>query len=137
MLFADPPLVPVDFPSLRKGPKPNQYLVCPARYCAAAPDRIAPEFDLPVTALLDRFAEIVEAGPRCQRRALSDDGLQIDWLIRTPLLGFPDSVTVRAIPLEGGRASLAIFSRSHIGYSDLGTNRRRVERCLVALENRP
>lgn len=137
MLFADPPLVPIDFQTLRKGPKPNQYLVCPPGYCDGPPDRTAPEFDVPAEALIGRIAEIVDAEPQCRRRAVSDDGLQIDWLVHTRLLGFPDSVTVRTVPLAADRAAPAIFSRSHIGYSDLGTNRRRVERWLAALESRP
>lgn len=52
---------------------------------------------------------------------------------RTPLLGFPDTIDVLYVDLPDGRSSLALYSRSKLGYRDLGANRARLERWLAHL----
>lgn len=131
-LFPAPPLVRVDWARLQPGSRPPRYLVAPAGFCTAVPDRVAPVFAAPPVAVIDALARLVDAAPRTERRAASDDGLEIDWLVRSRLFGFPDSVTARAIPAAGG-ATLAVYSRSHIGYADLGVNRKRVTGWLDTL----
>ena len=59
--------------------------------------------------------------------------VEIDYVQRTQLMRFPDLVSVRFYDLAGGQSSIAIYSRSVYGYSDMGTNRRRVERWLARL----
>ena len=46
---------------------------------------------------------------------------------------YPDSITVRFLPLEEGRSTLAIYSRSHYGRSDFGVNKERVDGWLASL----
>ena len=52
----------------------------------------------------------------------------------TPLLRFPDIVTVEFVALGADRSSLAIYSRARYGISDFGTNRRRVLAWLSQVE---
>lgn len=71
---------------------------------------------------------------RVRERVRSADGLARAYEQRTPLLGFTDDIDVRFVSLGESRASLAVYSRSRVGYSDLGTNRKRVMRWLAGLE---
>jgi uncharacterized protein (DUF1499 family) len=49
-------------------------------------------------------------------------------------MDFPDSITVRFIPLTPDSATLAIYSRSHYGRNDFGVNEARIRAWLTALE---
>ena len=55
-------------------------------------------------------------------------------MVRTRLLNFPDLVTAQVDALPDGRSALWLYSRSLFGRSDLGTNRRRAEQWLAALD---
>ena len=52
---------------------------------------------------------------------------------RTRWIGFPDYITVSAVPAPGG-AQLAVLSRLRFGRGDLGVNRARLDRWLRLLE---
>jgi len=113
----------------------NSFLSCPPGYCqaSAAP---SPVFAIPVMQLVD-----------LTRRVMADEGqvFVVDTLPemrgftaiqRTPLLHFPDIVTLEFVALAPDRSSLAIYSRARYGRSDFGTNRRRVLRWLNEIEQR-
>ena len=68
---------------------------------------------------------------------MSRDGLQYDFLQHSRIMRFHDSITVRFIPLRDTNSTLAIYSRSHYGYSDWNVNRKRVEAWLAALQRIP
>ncbi len=57
----------------------------------------------------------------------------VTYVQTSGLFGFPDYVSVRFIELDAGRSTLAVFSRSRLGQSDLGVNKKRVERWLGAI----
>jgi uncharacterized protein (DUF1499 family) len=59
--------------------------------------------------------------------------MQYDYIQRTELMRYPDSITVRFIPLADGQSTLAIYSRSHYGRSDFGVNQARIRAWLAAL----
>ena len=71
--------------------------------------------------------------PRTREIAGNPDTRQYDYMQRSWLFRFPDTVTVRFIALGAGRSTLAVYSRSHYGYSDLGVNQARVRAWLSAL----
>ena len=52
-------------------------------------------------------------------------GFYDDFVVRSALFGFPDLVSVKFLDLKGGKATLALYSRSVYGRSDLGVNRAR------------
>lgn len=56
--------------------------------------------------------------------------LQIDVVFRIPVLGFKDDVKIIIKPEDNGDCILYIKSSSRIGESDLGVNRRRIQRIL-------
>ncbi len=131
-LLPPAPRQPIDFPTLEPGDRPNRYLVCPEDFCArSAPDAISPVFRVPVAVLAAAFRELLARQP-----ALVIEGNEIDRLElvqRTPLMRWPDRITVRFLPLGPDSSTLAIYSRSTYGHSDLGANERRITAWLEQL----
>jgi uncharacterized protein (DUF1499 family) len=64
---------------------------------------------------------------------IETDGRRISYVTTIPVVGFKDDVDIEVLSTETG-STLAIFSRSRVGYSDLGVNRKRVQKLLSALE---
>ncbi len=123
-----------DFATLRRAGTPNQYLVLPPGFGAAAtPDATSPVFDVPVEALEAAALRVIRSQPRVVEVARDVGQRQYAFVQRTPILRFPDTITVRFMRLPGDRSSLAIYSRSRIGHSDLGTNRKRVNGWLTLM----
>ena len=91
---------PVDFATLTLSGKPNQYLVCPADLCAAAPHAEPPVFDVPAPTLAEAWAGVVARQPRVRRLAEDAAALQYDYVQRSALWRFPDLVTVRFIAVS-------------------------------------
>ena len=58
----------------------------------------------------------------------------VRFVQRTPYLEFPDTISVLFVPVSAGKSTLAIFSRSQVGHSDLGANQKRVKHWLNLLE---
>ncbi len=123
----------IDFTALGPHNRPNRYLVCPPQYCGIAPMRVSPTFDEPVTVLRDRWMEMIKRQPRVRQIAVSADKLQFDYVQRSKFFRFPDTITLRLIPVSDNKTTLAILSRSHYGHSDFGVNRERIESWLAEL----
>ena len=129
---------PVDFPNLALSSKPNQFLVCPPGFCGAKPHMLSPAFAVSADDLRSRWMAMIASQPRIEmgEAGAADDGvLQYDFIQRSELMRYPDSITVRFIALEGGSATLAIYSRSHYGRSDFGINEARIRAWLAALDH--
>ncbi len=137
LVFGTPDLGPVEFASLTRRSSPNDALACPADLCPKAKADLAPPtFDVPAERLRAIVAEVALAEPNTALVSTEDGGEQDRYVARTRLMRFPDTVDVRVIPQGEGRSTLALYSRSQIGYSDLGANRERIERWLAAIAAR-
>jgi uncharacterized protein (DUF1499 family) len=122
----------MDFKTFKLTRKPNQYLVAPDGFCEnAKAHKEAPVFQCEAQALEDAFADVALAEPRVTRKP-SDDG-QRDFVQRSALMRFPDTITFEAIELGDGTSTCAIYSRSSIGHSDLGVNKKRIDDWLQKL----
>ena len=128
-------------PALAQAPSsPNWALAAPSGASAATTATLETPvwaMDPPsLLALLDKVAlneartEILEA-PGGEFGA--DDVLAKTYLQRSATVGYPDYVSVRAVPMAGG-ASLVMYSRSVYGYSDRGVNKARLKRWIAALD---
>ncbi len=84
-------------------------------------------------ALLAAFDRIALAAPRTMRLAGSPGTGHVTYIARSKWLGFPDYVSVRAVPAEGG-AQLAVYSRLRFGQGDMGVNAARLDRWLGELD---
>ncbi len=68
---------------------------------------------------------------------LIDRGPEQDrYLVRTRLMRFPDTVVVQVFDRGQDGSTLALYSRSQIGRSDFGVNRRRIERWVALVGSR-
>ena len=124
---------PVDFATIDTIGRENTYLVCPPDLCGQDPDRASPVFPVPATDLRNQWFSMIGGQPRIDWIASDEEILQYDFVQRTRLMRYPDSITVRFLPLEAGRSTLAIYSRSHYGRSDFGVNKERIDAWLAAL----
>ncbi len=119
---------------------PNEFLAAAPDTTAAVPHALVSIEPGPPEALLARFDAIVRAQPRVRVLAGSVAEGMITYVQRSRLMGFPDYITVKAVPWETGMpeggAALIVWSRSRYGQSDLGVNRARVEAWLAELETR-
>jgi uncharacterized protein (DUF1499 family) len=124
---------PVDFSTLQLKASPNQYLVCPRDLCVAQPHAASPVFDASLEDLRAAWLRVIERQPRVTLLSSDSNEEQYEHQALTPLIHFPDTVTVRLLPANEGRSTIAIYSRSHYGYGDLGVNRGRVQAWLDQL----
>lgn len=124
----------IDFATLRKTEKPNQFLVCPLDVCAETPDMVAPIYEMSATDLRDKWLAMLAEQPRVEQISADDENMHYDFRQHTELMRFPDTITVRFIPLGESQSTLAVYSRSHYGYSDWGVNQKRVTAWLDTLQ---
>lgn len=131
-----PDLGTVTFLTLQKTPKPNQVLVCPTGYCVSAKiDLESPTYALSAQELKQRFMNAVEGKEQVQRVDDHKDELKLRYVQRTTWLKFPDTIRIEFIAIDAERSTLAIYSQSQIGSSDLGVNLERVKRWLKYLQS--
>jgi uncharacterized protein (DUF1499 family) len=111
----------------------NAALACPPDYCRAIAIP-APVFALPEARLAQLVREMVVG--EAHTLIVSDEPTEhrIVAIQHTPLLRFPDIVTIEFVTPAPGRSSVAIYSRSRYGKGDFGTNQRRVMRWLEQIE---
>ena len=113
--------------------KRNQYLVSPNNYCSARAHLASPTYDLSVEELRERWMTMIASQPRIETRKADEEAMQYEFIQRTKFMRFPDIITVRFIPLEQQRSTLAVYSRSRYGRRDFGVNEDRVRAWLGAL----
>ena len=131
----------LDFQTLVRPASPNTYLLCPDDFCElAAPDMVAPRFAESPRDLFRLVTRLVRSEKRA-RDVLEDPGLlAIRYVAVTSFLKFKDDVDIRVLPSESGGkpkdpgSTLAIYSRSRLGYSDLGANAKRVSNLIEKLQ---
>ncbi|MDJ0922674.1 MAG: DUF1499 domain-containing protein [Henriciella sp.] len=125
----------ISFKSLQRPAKPNTYLVAPDGLCLASePDQISPELDLSPEDAFSRIETIVETENNWIDLHTDPSEFRMRFVARSPIMRFKDDVDIAVLPSATGTGSqLAIYSRSRVGYSDLGANRKRVESLLEKL----
>ena len=109
---------------------PNEYLAAVSGTTAATPHLLATIHPTSPRALLACFDAIARARPRVAIVAGDVASLMITYVQRSRIIGFPDYITVKAVPQETGMpeggAGLIVYSRSRYGHGDFGVNRKRV-----------
>ncbi len=124
--------MPVDFATVSPPDKPNWALTAPGKLGNPHAEP-APIFGVNADALQAAVLVAFEAEPRT--RLVSHDPVRrrMTFIQRSAVLRFVDNIEVEIFPLGEDQTSLALFSRSQVGYSDLGVNRSRVARVLARL----
>ncbi|GIL38091.1 DUF1499 domain-containing protein [Roseiterribacter gracilis] len=119
---------PVDFATLQRSNAPHDYLRALAEDAPKAPADAPP-------LLLPQAPQIVAGTIQTLfgDRILARNGNDFALLDRTPLLGFPDFITLSVRSGPTGSRVLA-YSTSVYGHADFGTNRRRIDAWLATLD---
>ena len=114
---------------------PNDWLLCPPGSCTAEISAASPALSGAGRPPRTR------PGARCWRRnpasrsvATDEPRLLILAQDRTAVLRFVDTISIRVLPAPAGGSTFAAYSRSNLGFGDLGTNRRRLEAWTAALD---
>ena len=80
--------------------------------------------------LFSKLNEIIASERSFGKVETDADMLRLKFVATTGLMRFKDDVDLEVIPLDDGRTTFAIYSRSRVGYSDLGANRKRVAKLI-------
>jgi len=121
----------ISFKSLKRPPKPNTCLVAPDNHCLAAePDFGPPRLDMTGRGVFSKLSEIIAANGSFGNVESDAEQLRLKFVATTGLMRFKDDVDIEVIPLEDGKTTLAIYSRSRVGYSDMGANQKRVRKLI-------
>ena len=124
----------VDFSTLGKPSRPNTALIAPEGYVTGRRlTAVAPIFPASPDALRSAFEAVALAEPRTEQVHRDPTGFHDRYLQRTTV-GFPDTIDVKVIDLGAGTATVALFSRSQVGYRDFGVNKARLERWIAAVD---
>ena len=90
-------------------------------------------FPVPVAELAAAFDGVALGDDRVEVLAgAASDGF-VTYVQRSAFFAFPDYVSVRFLEADDGASTLAVFSRSRYGKSDLGVNEKRVKKWLEQL----
>jgi uncharacterized protein (DUF1499 family) len=124
----------IQFKSLKRPPKPNTCLAAPENFCLASEaDFAPPEFDLSTADLFTKINDLI-SGERSFGQLTADaEAIRLKFVATTGLMRFKDDVDIEIIPIGEGKSTFAIYSRSRVGYSDLGANRKRVTKLIAEL----
>jgi uncharacterized protein (DUF1499 family) len=113
----------IDFATLARPATRNTYLVCPKGRCAAAADEEGLVFQIPAAQLLDLARATLSAEPRTRLVRDEPGLLRLVLVQRSRVFRFPDTITAQVFPLPDGGSTLAMYSCSNYGRSDLGVNK--------------
>jgi len=121
----------IDFATLKKTARPNQFLVCPEGFCELEnPDKISPVYKLTTDKLRQNLLASLEQEKRLQRVDDDSEPNKLRFVQRTAKMLFPDTIRIELVPVGKTKSTLAIYSQSQVGYSDRGFNKARVNRWL-------
>lgn len=124
----------ISFKTLQRPAKPNTYLLAPGAQCLASePDAEPPLFDMTPRGLFSKLSELVAATKSWTIVASDAEVQRIKFIAVTPLLRFKDDIDIAVFPVGESQSTLGIYSRSRVGYSDLGANKKRVQQIMSQL----
>ena len=115
--------------------RPNDFLAAPPGVTRARVDIDTEVYSVAPAMLLERFAAAALSQPRVKLLDAAPDADVLTFVQRSAIIGFPDYVSVRAVPVEGGSA-LIVYSRSRYGHGDFGVNHARVVAWLALMDQR-
>ncbi len=132
----NPDLVPppVNFVELRRSETPNDALVCPIDYCGqATPDIVSPVYALNAAVLAQELRDSVPLSDDLLMIDERNAGLRLLFIRYTPILQFPDIITVECIGLDEKRSTIAIYAKARLGGYDFGNNLALVKQWLALI----
>ncbi len=130
----DPAVWHVD-PLVAANPEtPNFHRVAPPGTAADATTSVSPVFRASPAELAQSVDRFAMAQPLVERVGGSPEEGFVTYVQRTPMVRYPDYISVKVVDLGDGTSALAILSRSRFGKSDLGVNKARMESWLAGID---
>lgn len=124
------------FRTLERSNKPNNVLICPEKFCDnAIPEIVSPVFALSADVLRDKMRNSLQNELLLERVHTNDPAMRERYVQRSAVFRFPDTIQVEYIPIGANQSTIALYSRSQIGFSDFQANRIRLKRWLKRLES--
>ncbi|PZO50710.1 MAG: hypothetical protein DCF16_12630 [Alphaproteobacteria bacterium] len=115
----------LDFATLQRASIPNDALACSPDVCLQAePSRHAIVLPANSTTVGEALRRVE---PSAEIWTEPSGEVRAHYVAVTPLLRFKDDVDILIRPSGAQQSIVAIYSRSRVGYSDLGTNARRID----------
>ena len=123
----------IDFSTLKRPASPNTYLVAPDHIAEDADEAF--RLDIPPDTAFETLRAIVT---NTSGWTLEDEDAgerRLTFVSTSPIMRFKDDVDIAVLASDSGGSDIMIYSRSRLGYSDLGANRKRVKSLLNVLSN--
>ncbi len=115
--------------------KPNSYRVAPPALTEEFVNLPAPVYTANPTLMAKAFDDFVLRQSKTIRIDGSPEEGWMTYVQRSQRLNFPDYISVKFIDLNGGNSTVAIYSRSRFGHSDMGVNEARVKAWMGSLRS--
>jgi len=126
----------IDFKTLERPKSPNTYLLAPAELCEKAkPDRGSVRYSATPKTVFAACMSAIEAQKSWTLAGADEAAGRLQFISTSALMRYKDDVDILLVPAANtpDTVELAIYSRSRVGYSDLGANAKRVGALLDAL----
>lgn len=123
---------PLDFATLRLPSSPNAHLAAPPGATAERHENI-PLLHLPAETVWQALRSLGDGMERVWKMAEWPERRQAQWVARTRWMNYPDLLNGAVVELPGG-TGVFLYSRSLVGYSDLGVNKARIAAWRAALD---
>ena len=115
--------------------KPHSYRVAPLGLSSEHVDATSPVYSANPTLMAKAFDDFVLSQSKTIRIAGSPEEGWMTYVQRSPSLNIPDYISVKFFDLNGGKSTIAVYSRSRYGYSDQGVNEARVNLWVGTLQS--
>lgn len=136
-VFGSPDLGPYDFSVPSRTGKLNDSLACPADDCRKGiPDIETRRYNLPPASLFAVVEKVVRRLPGKVRVVGANPvNTRLRAIVFSPALRMPSTLSLMITPARGGGSFLYVYSRSQIGYYDLGRNTANVVALIAAIDD--
>lgn len=135
-LLGNPDLGEVDFMLLRRSKSSNDSVVAPEtfeQFSVLRPETVSPIYPIMPAKLFNVIDERLTAKPDVERVSFNETVLTARYIVRTPTIGWPDTVNIKVIPHGPGHSAVLAYSRSKFGGRDFGVNKARLEALIADL----
>lgn len=131
-LFGPADLGPYNFSEPTRTGKLNDTLACPPSACTKGlPDLETPHFRLPAKTLFAIVEKVVKTLPgKTKLIGANPVGTRLRAIVYSPAIRIPSTLSVMVRPTSDGGADLYAYSRSQIGYYDMGRNTDNITRLM-------
>ena len=117
--------------------KPNTaYMVPDGIETQSERDAASPVFGMSADAVFAMAVDFWSGLTRVNLVEKDDANRRAHFIAKTALMRFKDDILFEVVDLADGQSSVILYSASRVGYSDLGTNRKRVDQWLELLKER-